>query len=84
MDATSQLELTSRVTRFESHNRRLRQLAVAGAIGLAAAMLNAFDHNRGPEGSRWIAAGPNEQTVILLFDTPQTIRKIGVEVEELR
>ena len=43
---------------------------------------NAFDRNRGPGGSRWIADGPGEQTVILLFDSPQTIRKIGVEVEE--
>ena len=44
---------------------------------------NAFDHNRGPGGSRWIAAGPGKQTLILLFDSPQTIRQIGVEVEEL-
>ena len=44
---------------------------------------NAFDHNQGPGGSRWIADGPGEQTVILLFDSPQTIRQIGVEVEEL-
>lgn len=44
---------------------------------------NAFDHNRGPGGSRWIADGPGEQTVILLFDSPQTIRTIGLEVEEL-
>jgi hypothetical protein len=44
---------------------------------------DAFDHNRGPGGSRWIADGPGEQTVILLFDSPQTIRRIGVEVEEL-
>jgi signal transduction histidine kinase len=44
---------------------------------------NAFDHNRGPGGTRWIAAGPGEQTVILFFDRPQTIRKIGVEIEEL-
>ena len=44
---------------------------------------NAFDHNRGPGGSRWIAAGPGEQTLILLFDSPQTIRRIGLEVEEL-
>ena len=44
---------------------------------------NAFDHNRGPGGSRWIAAEPGEQTLILLFDRPQTIRKIGLEVEEL-
>jgi hypothetical protein len=44
---------------------------------------HAFDQNRGPGGSRWIAAQSGEQTVILLFDRPQTIRKIGVEVEEL-
>src|SRR5712692_5554239 len=44
---------------------------------------NVFDHSRGPGGSRWVADGPGEQTVILLFDSPQTIRKIGVEVEEL-
>ena len=44
---------------------------------------NAFDHNRGPGGSRWIADEPGEQTVILLFDSPQTIRQIGMEVEEL-
>ena len=43
---------------------------------------NAFDHNRGPGGSRWIADGPGQQTLILLFDSPQTIRRIGVEVEE--
>ena len=44
---------------------------------------NAFDHNRGPRGSRWIADGPGAQTVILLFDRPQPIRTIGPEVEEL-
>ena len=44
---------------------------------------NAFDHSRGPGGSRWIADGPGEQTVVLLFDSPQTIRTIGVEIEEL-
>jgi hypothetical protein len=42
---------------------------------------NVFDHNRGPGGSRWVAAEPGEQRVILLFDNPQTIRKIGVEIE---
>ena len=44
---------------------------------------NAFDHDRGPGGSRWVAAGPGEQMLILLFDRPQTIRKIGLEVEEV-
>lgn len=44
---------------------------------------NAFDNRRGPGGSRWIAEGPGEQTVILVFDAPQTIRRISLEVEEL-
>jgi hypothetical protein len=44
---------------------------------------NVFDDNRGPGGSRWIAAGPGVQTLILLFDRPQAIRRIGLEVEEL-
>jgi F5/8 type C domain len=43
---------------------------------------HAFDGRRGPGASRWIAAQPGEQTLILAFDTPQTIRKIRVEVEE--
>jgi hypothetical protein len=43
----------------------------------------AFDQSRGPGGSRWVAAGPGEQRLILAFDTPQTIRTISLEVEEL-
>jgi XRCC1 N terminal domain len=43
---------------------------------------NVFDDRRGPGGSRWIADAPGEQVVILLFDGPQTITRIGVEVEE--
>ena len=42
----------------------------------------AFDGQRGPGASRWIAAQPGEQALILEFDTPQTLRKILVEVEE--
>ena len=42
----------------------------------------AFDGQRGPGASRWIAEQSGEQTVILAFDTPQTIHKILVEVEE--
>src|SRR5213593_4212920 len=38
----------------------------------------AFDDQRGPGGSRWIAEQSGEQTLILAFDTPQTIRKILV------
>ena len=44
---------------------------------------NAFDSNRGPGGSRWIAGAPGEQSVTVVFDSPQTVRWIGIEVEEL-
>jgi hypothetical protein len=44
---------------------------------------HAFDHHRGPGGTRWVADAPGEQSVTLLFDHPQAIRQIGVEVEEL-
>ena len=44
---------------------------------------HAFDRSRGPGGSRWVAGAPGEQSVTLLFDSPQTIRQIAVEVEEL-
>jgi hypothetical protein len=43
---------------------------------------HAFDHQRGPGGSRWVAGEPGEQTVILAFDGPQTIRRVILEVEE--
>ena len=42
-----------------------------------------FDHRRGPGGSRWVAAEPGEQTLLLAFDTPQIIHQTVVEVEEL-
>jgi len=42
-----------------------------------------FDTQRGPGGSRWIAAEPGEQVIILAFDTPQKIHRINLEVEEL-
>lgn len=44
---------------------------------------NAFDDRRGPGGSRWIAADPGEQALIIAFDVPQTIREISLEVEEV-
>src|SRR5262249_29310502 len=44
---------------------------------------HAFDPSRGPGGSRWIADAPGEQSVTLVFDSPQSIRQIGIEVEEL-
>ena len=43
---------------------------------------NVFDNRRGPGGSRWIADGPGEQTLILVFDSPQAIRTVSLEVEE--
>ena len=42
----------------------------------------AFDPHRGPGGTRWIAGDPGEQSVILAFDAPQTIRHILLEIEE--
>ena len=43
---------------------------------------HAFDRLRGPGGSRWVAGEPGEQTLILAFDTPQSIRRVALEVEE--
>jgi hypothetical protein len=42
----------------------------------------AFDSHRGPGGSRWLAGGAGDQTLIVAFDTPQTVRTITLEVEE--
>ena len=43
---------------------------------------HAFDDQRAPGGSRWIAGQPGEQTVILVFDAPQTIRRVLLDIEE--
>jgi hypothetical protein len=43
---------------------------------------NVFDQRRGPGESRWVADEQGEQTLILAFDTPQTIHQIILEVEE--
>ena len=43
---------------------------------------NAFDGQRGPGGSRWVSETGGEQTVKLAFDAPQTIRSVGLEIEE--
>jgi hypothetical protein len=42
-----------------------------------------FDTQRGPGGTRWVAAEPGEQVLILAFDTAQTIRQVSLEIEEL-
>jgi hypothetical protein len=43
---------------------------------------HAFDDHRGPAGTRWIAEQPGEQTIALAFDTPQTIHRVVLEIEE--
>jgi hypothetical protein len=44
---------------------------------------HAFDGRRGPGGSRWVASEPGEQMLLLAFDTPQRLRAVRLEVEEL-
>jgi hypothetical protein len=43
---------------------------------------NAFDGQRGPGSSRWISETGGEQTLILVFDAPQAIRTVGIDIEE--
>jgi hypothetical protein len=43
---------------------------------------HAVDRVRGPQGSRWVAGAPGEQTLILAFDMPQTLHTICLGVEE--
>ena len=44
---------------------------------------NLFDARNGRGGTRWVAAADGEQTVIVAFDTPQVIREVSLETEEL-
>jgi hypothetical protein len=59
---------------------------IATALGSSEAdghpIENAFDAQRGPGGSRWEAGGNGEQTLILHFDTPLTIGRAALDVEE--
>jgi len=41
-----------------------------------------FGGDDGPGGARWIASVDGEQSLILAFDAPQTIREVSLEVEE--
>jgi hypothetical protein len=43
----------------------------------------AFDALSGPGGTRWVAGEVGEQTVILAFDAPLSIRRVALEVEEM-
>jgi coenzyme F420-dependent glucose-6-phosphate dehydrogenase len=42
----------------------------------------AFDSQRGMGASRWVAGRPGDQTILLIFDRPQSIRKVRLEIEE--
>lgn len=44
---------------------------------------NAFDQQQGKGASYWAAATAGAQTITLVFDHPQAIRKIQLEIEEL-
>ena len=41
-----------------------------------------FDSKRGPGASRWQAATPGQQSLILDFDKPQTLRQLILDIEE--
>jgi hypothetical protein len=41
-----------------------------------------FDGQRGPGTSRWQAAVPGEQCLIINFDMPQTLRQLMLDIEE--
>jgi len=41
-----------------------------------------FDGQRGPGSSRWRAATPGQQCIILDFDKPQTLHQLMVDIEE--
>jgi hypothetical protein len=43
---------------------------------------NAFDGQRGPGASRWVAGEPGDQTLVVAFDMPETLRQVCLEVEE--
>lgn len=43
---------------------------------------HAFDAQRGPGGTRWVAEQAGEQTIVVAFDTPQAIGRVSLEVEE--
>ena len=64
-----------------------KEIAAIAAVGVTSEAAEApidhvFDQHGGPGGSRWVAARPGEQRLILAFDTPQTLRTISLEVEE--
>jgi hypothetical protein len=43
---------------------------------------NAFDRHRGPGGTEWVAAEPGAQSITVVFDEPQNVQSISIEIEE--
>jgi hypothetical protein len=43
---------------------------------------DAFDGRHGPGATRWLAGEPGPQTLILDFETPQSLRQVELEIEE--
>jgi hypothetical protein len=43
---------------------------------------HAFDTSHGPRGTRWVASETGEQALELVFDQPQRIERVILEVEE--
>jgi len=50
---------------------------------LAHPIENAFNLQQGKGANYWAAAASGPQTITLVFDQPQTIRKIQLEIEEV-
>lgn len=55
-------------------------LTTSAADGHPIALI--FDDDRGPGARQWIAAEPGNQTVIIAFHHPHTLRRVTLEVEE--
>ena len=55
---------------------------VASSEADGHAIAHAFDDERGPGARQWVAAIPGDQTLIIAFHHPQTIRRVTLEVEE--
>lgn len=43
---------------------------------------HALDGSLAPGGRRWVAGGPGEQAITLVFDAPQTLKRVSIQVEE--
>jgi hypothetical protein len=44
---------------------------------------HAFDGRGAPGGTEWIAGGPGEQRITVSFDTPQALRAVVVEIQDV-